>query len=227
VIVCFTVDLEPDCPPYLSGWRGLEEGTPLLLALLEREQVPATFFCTGEAAERFPRRVEAIVAAGTSSARTARPTAPSGDGAAAGPRRDPRSARALRRFAPVVSFRAPFLRLPHAYRDLLADEGFRLDSSDARYKLDWYRTRDLPSPLFAGAGLGHLLGAAPAAAARDPWLGWRRCAPRSCSSCTPGSSWTCAGNGCAPTAVSGPASRRSAMPRRCEGCAAAGRGSAG
>jgi len=172
VIVCFTVDLEPDCPPYLSGGRGREEGTPLLLALLEREQVPATFFCTGEAAERFPRRVEAIVAAGHELGSHGQTH---GAFPAMGPRqaRDElrAAARALRRFAPVVSFRAPFLRLPHAYRDLLADEGFRLDSSDARYKLDWYRTRDLPSPLLrVPASVTSSVLRLPAAA-RDPWLG--------------------------------------------------------
>ena len=32
--VSFTVDLEPDCPPYLWTWRGVEEGMPRLLAML-------------------------------------------------------------------------------------------------------------------------------------------------------------------------------------------------
>lgn len=148
MIVCFTVDLEPDCPPYLSGWRGVEEGTPRLLALLERERVPATFFCTGEAAQRFPARIEAIVAAGHELGSHGQTH---GAFEAMGPdqaRQEIRtSAQVLRRFAPVVSFRAPFLRLPAAHRNLLAEEGFLLDSSDARYKLDWYRTRNLPTAL--------------------------------------------------------------------------------
>jgi peptidoglycan/xylan/chitin deacetylase (PgdA/CDA1 family) len=51
-VVCLTVDLEQDCPPFLSGYRGMEEGFPRLLQLLEEEGVAATFFCTGEVAER-------------------------------------------------------------------------------------------------------------------------------------------------------------------------------
>ena len=42
--VLLTVDVEPDCPPYLTGWRGVEEGLPRLLALLADEGVTATFF---------------------------------------------------------------------------------------------------------------------------------------------------------------------------------------
>ncbi|MGC4116772.1 MAG: polysaccharide deacetylase family protein [Myxococcales bacterium] len=171
MIVCFTVDLEPDCPPYLSGWRGLEEGTPRLLALLDRERVPATFFCTGESAERFPQRLAAIAAAGHevgSHGQTHSAFAAMSPTQARQEIRD--SAQALRRFGPVVSFRAPFLRFPPAYRNLLADEGFRLDSSDARYKLDWYRTRNLPSALLrVPASVTSSVLRLPAAV-RDPWL---------------------------------------------------------
>ena len=31
--VCLTVDLEPDCPPYLDGWAGVERGMPQVLEL--------------------------------------------------------------------------------------------------------------------------------------------------------------------------------------------------
>src|SRR4051812_11494875 len=63
--VCFTVDYEPDCPPYMiDSFRGVEEGTAPLLAMLHDEGVPATFFSTGVVAERFPARIDAIVAGG-------------------------------------------------------------------------------------------------------------------------------------------------------------------
>ena len=32
--VAFTVDLEPDCPPFLRGFRGVEHGLPALLETL-------------------------------------------------------------------------------------------------------------------------------------------------------------------------------------------------
>ena len=36
--VCFTVDYEPDCPPYMRDtFRGVEEGTAPLLAMLREE----------------------------------------------------------------------------------------------------------------------------------------------------------------------------------------------
>jgi peptidoglycan-N-acetylglucosamine deacetylase len=51
------------------------------------------------------------------------------------------SAAILRRFAPVTSFRAPYLRFPPAYVELLEDCAFTLDSSQAKYKLAYYRDR--------------------------------------------------------------------------------------
>ena len=42
--VYITVDVEPDCPPYMWTWRGMEEGMPRLLQLLDTEKVPVTLF---------------------------------------------------------------------------------------------------------------------------------------------------------------------------------------
>ncbi|MEO7083386.1 MAG: polysaccharide deacetylase family protein, partial [Gemmatimonadaceae bacterium] len=116
--VAFTVDLEPDCPPFLSGFRGVEHGLPALLDVLERLRVPATFFTTGEVAERYPEAVAGVVAAGHElgchgMTHTAFTTM-SRDAA-----RDEieTSASILRRFAPVTSFRAPYLRFPDEYVD--------------------------------------------------------------------------------------------------------------
>jgi len=39
----------------------------------------------------------------------------------------------------VTSFRAPYLKFPETYLGLLEDEGFLLDSSQAKYKLAYYR----------------------------------------------------------------------------------------
>src|SRR5437763_16784385 len=52
--VAFTIDLEPDCPPFLRGYRGIEHGLPRLLDMLRDVGVPATFFTTGEVARRYP-----------------------------------------------------------------------------------------------------------------------------------------------------------------------------
>src|SRR4051794_25869544 len=52
-------------PGVLSqGTYGAKVAVPLLLDLLDRLQVPATFFVPGRVAERHPERVRQIVAAG-------------------------------------------------------------------------------------------------------------------------------------------------------------------
>jgi len=54
----------------------------------------------------------------------------------------PASTAVLRSFgAAVTSFRAPNLRFPDAYLPLLEEHGFVVDSSQARYKSAYYRSR--------------------------------------------------------------------------------------
>lgn len=140
VIVAFTVDLEQDCPPFLSGYRGMEVGFPRLADLLARLGVPTTFFTTGDVATRYPQAVQRLLADGhelgchgmTHTAFTSLDR----DAARA---EINQSADVLRSFAPVTSFRAPYLRFPEEYVDLLEAKNFELDSSQARYKLAYYR----------------------------------------------------------------------------------------
>lgn len=142
--VALTVDLEPDCPPYLTTFRGMERGAPDLLALLAAAGIPATFFATGLVARRYPATMARIVAAGhelgchgdthrafTRLSRTEAETEIA------------HSSASLRRFAPVTAFRAPYLQFPDAYVPLLEQHGYRIDASQARYKLSALRT---PAP---------------------------------------------------------------------------------
>ena len=141
-VVAFTVDLEPDCPPFLQGFRGIEQGLPLLLDLLSRLKVPATFFTTGEVATRYPDAVTRVVDAGHELAchgMTHTAFTDLGRDAARAEIED--AARILREFAPITSFRAPYLRFPDEYVDLLERAAFDLDSSQAKYKLAYYRSR--------------------------------------------------------------------------------------
>jgi peptidoglycan/xylan/chitin deacetylase (PgdA/CDA1 family) len=141
-LVAFTVDLEPDCPPFLSGFRGVEHGLPKLLDLLRELEVPATFFTTGEVASRFPEAVERLVDERHELAcHGMTHTAFTSMTRAAARAEIDESAEILRAFAPVTSFRAPYLMFPDAYVDLLENASFRLDSSQARYKLAYYRRR--------------------------------------------------------------------------------------
>jgi peptidoglycan-N-acetylglucosamine deacetylase len=138
--VCLTVDVERDCPPFLHTFRGMEQGMAPLLALLEQEGVPGTFFVTGEVATRYPTVVQEIVSRGhelgshglTHSNFTLL---------------DPDRAREdiqasldiLRQFAPVQSFRAPHLMFPDRFLRLLEESNLVTDSSLARYKASCYR----------------------------------------------------------------------------------------
>jgi len=58
--VALTIDVEQDAAPFLNTWQGVEKGLPLMLEVLARHDVPATFFVTGLAAERFPKLIAEI-----------------------------------------------------------------------------------------------------------------------------------------------------------------------
>ncbi|HET9424523.1 MAG TPA: polysaccharide deacetylase family protein [Gemmatimonadaceae bacterium] len=138
----FTCDLEPDCPPYLRGFRGVEEGLPKLLAALASLGIRGTFFTTGEVARRYPDAVRSVLAGGHELAchgmsHTAF-TDMTRDQAWA---EIEESAAILRQFAPVTSFRAPYLKFPDALLGMLEQARFELDSSQAKYKKAYYDSR--------------------------------------------------------------------------------------
>ena len=170
--VSLGIDVEPDCPPYLATqYRGVRDGLPRLLDLLDSERVPTTCFCTGEVAERHPDRVAEILRRGHElgcHGHTHRPF----DGL---DRRDAetevaRSTAVLRSFgASVTSFRAPNLRFPNAYLDILEAHGFRVDSSQAKYKAAYYGRRPNTSLRRIPASMTSSVLRLPAWI-RDPWL---------------------------------------------------------
>ena len=135
VDICITVDLEPDCPPYLKGWRGMDEGTPKLLDLLGRSRTPATFFATGATGETYPQLMDALVEEGHE-------LACHGQTHKAFSSMDLREAEweietstdILRAHGPVTAFRAPYLRFPEKYLPLLEKRGYERDASRSRYK---------------------------------------------------------------------------------------------
>jgi len=133
--VYLTVDVEPDCPPFLGTWRGMDEGLPKLLQLLSDERVPTTMFVTGEVARRYPMLIDGLVAGGhelgchgDTHASLVRLTA---DEVA---KEIHDSTRTLRAHGDVVSFRAPFLQLPLSALPQLRDAGYLVDSSAGRHK---------------------------------------------------------------------------------------------
>ena len=134
--VAITVDLEHDCPPFLTTYRGVTQGMPRLLELLAREQVPATFFCTGDVARKHPEIVRRLVDEGHELGCHGDTHARFGGMDRAMAERELGDAGAtLRAFGcEVTSFRAPNLDFPADFVPLLAVHGFRLDSSQGRHK---------------------------------------------------------------------------------------------
>ncbi len=64
VFVLFTVDVEPDLPPFLSSFNGVEYGLPLLLDIFNAYNVKATFFVSGNVALDYPELVKSILSRG-------------------------------------------------------------------------------------------------------------------------------------------------------------------
>ncbi len=172
--VCLSVDVEQDCPPYLNTFRGLGEGLAAVLDVLDDFGINGTFFTTGQMARGFPRAVESIVEAGHElgchgmTHRSFR----SMDYREAVEEIEA-SAGVLRTFAPVVSFRAPYLNFPAEFLPILTDAGFLVDSSQGSYKWGFWRKDRaenlLRVPVSATSSLLRLPGFI-----RQPWLGLLR-----------------------------------------------------
>jgi Predicted xylanase/chitin deacetylase len=139
--VCITIDMEHDCPPFMDTYRGVEEGTPLLLELFEKTNIRTTFFTTGDVARHFPITIQSIVDAGHELGCHGDTHAPFDTLDRETARREIQNSMSeLRRFYPVQSFRAPNLRFPDEYLPLLEEADIRLDASQAKYKPTyWFR----------------------------------------------------------------------------------------
>jgi len=131
--------VEQDAPPYLHTFKGIQKGLPKILAVLREKNVKATFFTTGEVAEKFPNAVEEIVQDGHEL----------GSHGYDHKRFDKmsyeeaknnveRSLDVLSSFYDVVSFRAPNLKFPLDYYEILEENGIKYASSQAVYK-GWKR----------------------------------------------------------------------------------------
>jgi len=170
--VALTVDFEPDCPPYLSTtFRGIEQGAPRLLELFAESGVRATYFTTGEVADRYPEAVAALLDRGHElgcHGVTHRAFDQLDEATARWEIEE--SARVLRSFASVTSFRAPYLRFPEAFVPLLEEHDFTLDSSLAKYKRSLRAPRRPTSLARVPASMTSSVLRLPAFV-RDPWLG--------------------------------------------------------
>jgi peptidoglycan/xylan/chitin deacetylase (PgdA/CDA1 family) len=169
--VSISVDFEPDCPPYLSStFRGIEEGAPALLRLFAESNVRATYFTTAQVAENYPDAVRALIDGGHElGCHGVTHTAFDTLGERDARWEIERSSEILRAFAPVDSFRAPYLRFPEPYVALLEESGFTTDSSLAKYKRSYYRTRRRTTLTRIPASMTSSVLRLPRVI-RDPWL---------------------------------------------------------
>ncbi|MFP1632432.1 polysaccharide deacetylase family protein [Zhengella sp. ZM62] len=169
--VYLTVDVEPDCPPYLWTWRGIVEGMPALMEVLDREQVPVTFFTTGATAQAHPDCIRSIVDRGHE-------LACHGYSHNSFREMDEAQARGeicqtnaiLRAFAPVTSFRAPYLSFQERFLPILVEEGITVDASRALYKRQEPVARTSGGPARLPASVTSSVLRLPEMI-RNPWLG--------------------------------------------------------
>lgn len=131
--IILTIDVEHDCPPFLSTVDGMKYGMPKLLDLFKSENISATFFTTGEMAMQFPDLMTRIANEGHELAchghthkNFSELTYDEADCEINA------SIKILNQYAKVTSFRAPYLSFPDDYLPILIKHGFLLDSSLAR-----------------------------------------------------------------------------------------------
>lgn len=62
--ILFGFDMESDIGSYLKSYRGVQQGTPVLLDILQRHGLPATFFFTGDTAKGNPEVVREVARRG-------------------------------------------------------------------------------------------------------------------------------------------------------------------
>lgn len=119
-------------PGLLShGTYGAKVAVPLILDLLARHAVPATFFVPGRVAERYPERVAEIVAAGHELAHHGYThTSPTAMTAAEEEEELLRGKEALERFVPALrGYRSPSWEFTPHTLDLLRAHGFEYSSN--------------------------------------------------------------------------------------------------
>ncbi|WP_365942328.1 polysaccharide deacetylase family protein [Thermococcus sp.] len=135
MLVSLTFDVEQDCPPYLNTTRGMEEGLPKILDLLNEKNVKATFFFTAEMARKYPNLAKRIIdeghELGCHGFNHERFDKLGKDRAGIIIKK---SLSVLREFGDVMSFRAPNLQFPEFLFSILRQNDISVDSSKARYK---------------------------------------------------------------------------------------------
>lgn len=133
--VLITFDVEQDCPPFRDTYGGIEKGLPKILNLLNKKEVKATFFTTGDVASKYPKKIYDIINGGHEL----------GSHGLKHLRYDKISTQEmekdlidsteiLRTFYNVVSFRAPNLQFPKDGICILKKLGFKIDSTKAKHK---------------------------------------------------------------------------------------------
>ncbi|MGW2893152.1 polysaccharide deacetylase family protein [Streptomyces sp. NPDC001212] len=121
-----------DRPGVLSqGAYGPRVAVPLLLELLDRHSITATFFCCGRDAERHPESIRAILAAGHEIAHHGLTHTSPTELSAAEERRELREGLAILRStgATVTGYRSPSWDFSANTLDLLVEHGFEYSSN--------------------------------------------------------------------------------------------------
>ncbi|MHA1649655.1 MAG: polysaccharide deacetylase family protein [Candidatus Helarchaeota archaeon] len=136
--IVLTFDIENDCSS--DSFEGIRLGLPKILRLLRKYKIPATFFVTGEVAERFPKVIQNLSANYEVGCH--------GFYHESFNKIDPRKVKLLKSAkqlleeitgAPILGFRAPYLKVSQELFNALVKLNFKYDSSLAWFKINHWR----------------------------------------------------------------------------------------
>jgi peptidoglycan/xylan/chitin deacetylase (PgdA/CDA1 family) len=131
--IALTFDIERDLPTTLDTYSGLKIGLLKILRLLENYNLNATFFCTGNVAQRYPAYLKLIEGNGHEiachSLNHERLTLLSFEECHDVVLKSKQILERICQESEIIGFRAPYLKAPKFLFEILHDLGFKYDSS--------------------------------------------------------------------------------------------------
>ena len=131
--IALTFDIERDIPSVFNSYFGVRIGLKKILDLLDEFKIKGTFFCTGAIVEQLPEHIalieqqnHEIACHGLSHERLSRLDY---DTCFKSIQQNKRLLEELCQQSEIIGFRAPYLKPPSFLYEILADLGFRYDSS--------------------------------------------------------------------------------------------------
>ncbi|MHA2288620.1 MAG: polysaccharide deacetylase family protein [Promethearchaeota archaeon] len=152
--IVLTFDIERDIPGVFNSFLGVRFGLSKILELLDEFNIKGTFFCTGTIIQSFPEYIKLIESKkheiGCHSFSHERLNRLDYDTCLKSIRQNKRILEKYCQRSEIIGFRAPYLKPPLFLNNILAELGFRYDSSSnplkklKGYQFDDSEIREFP-----------------------------------------------------------------------------------